>query len=228
MVVKLKTKLAFDSLGDVVKHLGVSADRIRLDPLPGTATVRDLIRIQDRENRNFELIDGILVEKVMGAKESFIALKLAHFLQTFLDLYDLGFLFGADGALRILPRLVRIPDLSFISWEQRPDYTVPDEPVPDLAPSLAIEVLSEGNTNAEMKRKLRDYFRSGVKAVWLIDQSTRSARMYASPTEFHEIGEDEELTGGDVLPGFKVRLGLLSAHLGKAKKAAKRKRTNGK
>ena len=228
MVVTTPRKPVFMSLGDVVRHLGVSADRIRLDPRPGTATVRDVIRIQDRENRNFELVDGILVEKVMGAKESFIALKLAHYLQLFLDQFDLGFLFGADGALRILPRLIRIPDISFISWEQRPDHTVPDEPVPDLAPRLAVEVLSEGNTEAEMKRKLRDYFRSGVNSVWLIDPAPRTARIYSSPSVFTEIGEAENLTTEDVLPGFKLRLGLLFAHLAVSKKPTKRKRSNGK
>lgn len=228
MVVKLNTKPVFLSLGDVVKYLGVSADRIRLIPRPGTATIRDVIRIQDRENRNYELVDGILVEKAVGARESFIALKLGHLLQLFLDHSDLGFLLGPDGTLRILPGMVRIPDISFISWDQRPDHTIPDEPVPALAPRLAVEVLSEGNTEAEMSRKLREYFESGVRIVWLIDPATRTAQLYSSPTEFVEIDESQDLTAEELLPGFKVRLGFLFAHLTPAKKPAKGKRSNGK
>ncbi len=198
MVVKLEPLPVFDSLGDVVSYLGVSPNRIRLDPRPGTATVRDVIRIQNAENRNFELIDRVLVEKVMRAKENFIALELSFYLRSFLAVHDLGFLLGPDGALRILSHLVRIPDISFISWEQRPDRTVPDEPIPDLVPRLAVEILSEGNTEVEMRRKLRDYFRSGVSAVWLIDQSTRTARTYSSPIEYVEIGETEYLRGSGI------------------------------
>ncbi len=228
MVVKFASNPVFLSLGDVVKYLGVSADRIRLDPRPGTATVRDVIRIQNRENRNFELVDGILVEKAMGARESFVALQLGYYLQFFLNQSDLGFLLGPDGTLRILPRMVRIPDISFISWDQRPDHTIPDEPVPALVPRLAAEVLSEGNTEAEMSRKLREYFESGVGTVWLIDPASRTARIYSSPKEFVEIDESQDLTAEELLPGFKVRLGLLFTHLTPAKKPARRKRSNGR
>ena len=55
------------SLANLQDHLGgVSLERIRLFPSPGTATERDLEAILDRENCTCELIDGVLVEKSMG------------------------------------------------------------------------------------------------------------------------------------------------------------------
>jgi Uma2 family endonuclease len=119
--------------------------------------------------------------------------------------------------------MVRVPDVSFISWELRPDGTVPREPVPDLAPTLAVEVLSEGNTRKEMKRKLRDYFRSGVKVVWFIDERNRTAQIFSSPTEFHLVNADEKITGGDILPGFSAKLASLFGRVEKPKRQTKRK-----
>jgi Uma2 family endonuclease len=101
---------------------------------------------------------------------------------------------------------VRIPDVCFISWARFPDRKLPREPIPALAPDLAIEVLSEGNTEAEMRRKLRDYFTAGVRLVWYIDPRTRSAKSYTSETECIEASESDSLSGRDVLPGFELSL----------------------
>src|SRR4029077_4728913 len=82
---------------------------------PGTATERDVIRIRDRERRLFELIDGVLVEKVMGYWESVLAIELARLLGNFVRRRQVGALAGEAAILRLAPGLVRIPDLSFIS-----------------------------------------------------------------------------------------------------------------
>ena len=82
--------------------------------------------------------------------------------------------------MRIAPGLVRIPDVSFICWDRLPGRESPREPIPDLAPDLAVEVLSEGNTKAEMARKVREYFEAGVKLVWLIDPKKRTARVFST------------------------------------------------
>ena len=94
----------------------------------------------------------------------------------YLDENDLGVCVGADGMMRIAPGLVRIPDVSFIAWDKLPGRESPKEPIPDLAPDLAVEVLSEGNTKAEMARKVREYFEAGVILVWLIDPKKRTAQ----------------------------------------------------
>ena len=61
----------FLSVADLLHHLGdVPAGRVRLEPVPGTATEHDVVTVHDRENRLCELVDGVLVEKVMGFDES--------------------------------------------------------------------------------------------------------------------------------------------------------------
>ena len=146
------------TVADLLTQLGsIPAHRVRLPPLPGTATKQDVIEIEARENRLCELVDGVLVEKPRGYYESRLAALILHFLEDFLEEHDLGMVLGADGTLEILPHLVRIPDVSFISWDRVPSRDeLPAEPIPNLVPDLAVEVLSESNTPEEMKRKLRE------------------------------------------------------------------------
>ena len=89
------TAMKSETLADLLDRLGgVSPQRVRLHPPQGTATVRDVVRIQDHEDRLFELVEGVLVEKVMGYPESSLAFRLGYVLQLFLAENDLGNLAG--------------------------------------------------------------------------------------------------------------------------------------
>jgi Uma2 family endonuclease len=201
---------SFMTFREVLDRLGgVDPGRVRLDPAPGTATAADVIRLQEREARLFELVDGILVEKVTGTPESFVAGELFFHLRSFLGKEDLGFALPPDGVLRIMPDMVRIPDVSFVSWDRCPTRRVPSQPVAGLVPDLAAEVLSPGKTPAEMERKLRDYFLSGVRLVWLIDHRKRRVTVYTSPEDSTRLTADHALDGGDVLPGFRLTVRTL-------------------
>jgi Uma2 family endonuclease len=196
------------TLADLRKRLGgISLDRIWFRPAPGTATEKDVIEAEARENRLCELVDGTLVEKAVGFEESRLAVRLGYLINTYLVENDLGVCVGADGMMRIAPGLVRIPDLSFVSWDRLPGRESPREPIPDLAPDLAVEVLSEGNTKAEMTRKVREYFEAGVVLVWLIDPRKRTARIFSTPEKSVLVRADQSLDAGDVLPGFVLPLG---------------------
>jgi Uma2 family endonuclease len=142
----------------------------------------------------------------MGAEESLLAAVIIKFLETFVEKHDLGIVLAPDATLRLMPGLVRIPDVSFISWKSLPEEEFPKEPIPDLFPDLAVEVLSKGNTRKEMVRKLEEYFRVGVKMVWLIQPKTQTAEIYASPTNLRTIAKNGALTGGRLLPGFVLPL----------------------
>ena len=76
-------------------------------------------------------------------------------------------------------------------------------------------MLSEGNTAEEMRRKLREYFKVGVRLVWLIDPATRTAEVYTSPRKKTTITAEEALDGGIVLPGFGLTLQELFARAGR-------------
>jgi Uma2 family endonuclease len=222
-----KPTIPFEMMGELLTSLGgISADRVRLTPTPGTATVRDVVRLLDRHKRKFELVEGTLVEKVMGFKESVVALELGSILKDWnRSAGNVGIVAGADGPFHLYLRLVRIPDLSFTNRDRLPGRRIPAEAVPNVAPNLAVEVLSEGNTQAEMERKLKEYFLSGVEVVWFVDPEKGSVKVFTSPDEVLELKEGDTLEGGNVLPGFSVPVARLFADLGEAPKPkSKRKR----
>jgi Uma2 family endonuclease len=192
-------------MADVLQRLGdISPGRVLMRPQPGRATEKDLLRVMKKTDRPFELVDATLVEKVMGFGEGFLAIDIVRLLGRFLDHHDLGELGGADATMRLMPGLVRIPDVSFVRWEKLPNRERPTEPIADLVPDLAIEVLSEGNTPGEMKRKLKEYFLAGVALVWFVDLARRTVEVFTAPDASTLFTEEQTLEGGDVLPGLRL------------------------
>ena len=76
-----------------------------------------------------------------------------------------------------------------------------------------VEVLSEGNTRAEMDRKRGEYFRAGVRVVWEIDPRRRTLRVYEAADRYTDLTEADTLAGDPVLPGFRFPLSDLFAEL---------------
>lgn len=152
-----------------------------------------------------ELVDGVLVEKPMSPKESALAMVIGRLLGNFVDEHDLGVVLGEAGMLGLFPGRVRIPDVSFIPWEKIPGEQVSGEPIASYAPDLAVEVLSPSNTRGEIDLKLRDYFLSGTRLVWVIQPKTEAARVYTSPEDSRRVGKIGKLLGEPVIPGFSLR-----------------------
>ena len=198
--------LPIETLADLIERLGgVPPHRIRYRPAPGTAVEQDVLEAA-KQGLVCELVDGVLVEKAMAYRESVLAAYLIELLNAFVRLRNLGLVTGEQGTVRLFAGLVRIPDVAFSSWDRLPNRRVPDEPIPDLAPSLAVEVLSQSNTPGEMARKRRDYFTSGVLQVWMADPAARTVDVYTNETQFTRLTEADVLDGGAVLPGFRLPL----------------------
>ena len=209
-----------ETLADLHERLGfVPLDRIRMDPLPGTATEADVIRYLDGGNKRlYELIDGTLVEKAVGTLESILAAALITRLSNYADAHDLGLVSGADGPFRMLLGNVRYPDVSFIPWSAFPDREIPDDAIWSTVPTLAIEVLSDSNTVKEINRKIGEFFSVGIQSVWVIDPPSRTAKIYISATDFETVDSTGTLDGGSVLPGFQLPLADIFAKLNRFKK----------
>jgi Uma2 family endonuclease len=195
------------TIADLLEGLGgIPARRVLLNPHPGTATERDLVALCERNNRLYELVDGTLVEKAMGFDESLFALFLSGALMDYLKNHDLGKPLGDGAMMRLFPGMVRIPDAAFISWERYPKKKRRRGEIPTLAPDLVVEVLSKDNTRKEMARKLREYFKAGVRLVWYVDPSKRTVQVYTAVDRSTLLDESQTLDGGDVLPGFSLSI----------------------
>ena len=200
------TAAKYDTLADVLHALGdIPPDRILWSPFPGTATEADQIRICETD-RLVELIDGILVEKAMGARESFMAATLIALLINFVRPKNLGVVSAPDMIMRIQDGRNRLPDVTYTAWDSIPNGQSHMVPVIDFAPDLAVEILSDSNTKKEIARKRREYFQRGVKLVWIVEPDDRTFAVYTDADVFSLLNETDTLTGGDVLPGFELPL----------------------
>ena len=180
--------------------------RVRHDPAPGMGTEQDVVDLNLREDRLYELVDRVLLEKTVGTFESYLAGLFVRLLANFVLEKNLGIVLPPDGMLRLRPGLVRIPDVSFISWQRLPNRRIPGEAIASVVPDLAVEVISQANTREEMDRKLQDYFDAGVRLVWYVYPNTREVRVYASAARYESIGADGVLDGLDVLPGLSLHV----------------------
>ena len=201
------TQVKADTLQDLMENLGnIPLFRVRMDPAPGLATEGDLLDANQKQSKLCELVDGVLVEKAMGYRESLLALLIGRIVLDFVEPRNLGLVSGPDGSVRLFPGLVRIPDVAFAAWDRFPDRRIPKAPIPTLAPDLVVEILSESNTKGEMVRKRGEYFSSGVRLIWEIDPEARAVTVYTPDGLATVLDCSKTLDGADVLPGFSLKL----------------------
>jgi Uma2 family endonuclease len=159
----------------------------------------------------YEVVDGQVVEKTVGAREIEIASILAQALGWFAKPNRLGrvvteMIFRIDRARD----LQRRPDAAFVSHARWPfQRRVPKVPVWDMIPDLAIEVVSPSDPAYEVHEKVHEYFEAGVGRVWIVYPEHREVYVYSSPKRIQVLEIGEELDGGDLLPGFRLPLAAL-------------------
>jgi Uma2 family endonuclease len=186
----------------------VPLTRIRREPPPGSATDEDLLRAP---KPICELIDGVLVEKAIGNRESILAMYIGGLIRSHVQATETGVVLGADGYFRVSEGQLRAPDVSYVPWSELPNGEIPDEAYWSVAPALVVEVLSPRNTSAEIDRKLNEFFAAGCKLAWVIDPLKKTARVHTSAKKFKELDETGTLEGGKVLSGFRLPLADLFA-----------------
>ena len=165
-------------------------------------TPEDLLAMPD--GKSYELVDGRLVERNMGAESSEVGGNLYFHLRLFCKDRDLGLVWPADNGYQCFPHapgLVRKPDVSFVRRGRLPGDIAPRGWV-RIPPDLAVEVVSPGDTAEDLEEKLEDYQKAGVPLVWVIYPKARKARVFRPDGPPAELEEDDVLSGEDVIPGF--------------------------
>lgn len=119
----------------------------------------------------------------------------------------LGIVLAAETGFRISrnPDTVRAPDVSFVSKEPIPRGG-PPEGYWDLAPDLAVEVVSPNDTTSGVQSKVQMWLESGVRLVWVVYPGTRSVVAHESLKEISTFTAGNTLSGGSVVPGFELKV----------------------
>jgi Uma2 family endonuclease len=157
-----------------------------------------------------ELVEGSIVPMTpAGFEHGAIELTIGTVLRSFVRGRDLGRVMVGEVGIYTHrnPDTVRGADVLYISHERYARQQ--SRSFLDVAPDLVVEILSPDNTAAEMRQKLDEYFAIGVRLVWVVSPRRRSVVVYQSLTEQREYGDTEALTGGEVLPGFRVPVASL-------------------
>jgi Uma2 family endonuclease len=162
----------------------------------------DLIAMPDGDS--YELVDGRLVEKPMGAESDLMAATVLTLLNNFVKPQQLGYVFGSQTAFRCFPtrpRLVRKPDVSFVARGRFVNEAVPKGDIL-VPPDLAVEVVSPNDTYEEVEAKVNEYLGAGVRLVWVISPTCRTVLIRRPDKSAAVLDSGDTLSGENALPGF--------------------------
>jgi Uma2 family endonuclease len=175
-------------------------------------TAEELLRLP-ADGMRHELIDGELRTMApAGGPHGRDALRIGARLLAHAEARVLGEVFAAETGflLRRDPDLVRAGDVAFVRADRLPTEGLPTGFVP-LAPDLVVEVVSPGDTAADVQDKVDTWLRCGTRAVWVLYPGPRLVAHRPDGTA-RALGPDDVVDGDEVLPGFRMRLrDLLSA-----------------
>ena len=175
-------------------------------PAPKVITPEDLLRMGD-EGKQFELVDGSLVERNVSTESSYVAGEVFFALKA--HARGLGYVFPADASFQCFAadsRRVRRPDVAFVTVERLPPDRFRTEGHCTSVPDLVVEVISPNDYAKAVNQKIAEWLGAGVRLVWVIDPDARTVFGYHAdrPDTADIRREADTLTGDPVLPGFAV------------------------
>jgi Uma2 family endonuclease len=160
------------------------------------------VMLPENRDRNFEYIAGEIVEVVSGGKSSRKGFALAIEVGVYVKRNKLGRCTGADGGY-VVSGEDYILDGAFMSYARQPEEN--NEAYNPLAPDLAIEMLSPGNTKDEISHKVGNYIAAGT-VLWLGNPETQIIDVYVPGQPVKRLRVGDFIEGGDVLPGFRLAI----------------------
>jgi Uma2 family endonuclease len=176
---------------------------------PTEITPEDLLAMP--EGKDFELVDGRLVERSMSALSSWVGGEILFRIRLFLKDNPVGLVWGADNGFQCFPddpNKVRKPDVSFLRRERIPSDLMQQGYV-RVAPDLAVEVISPNENAEELHEKVSDYLNAAVALIWVVYPESRVISVQRADKTGSRLTIDDELSGESILPGFALRLETL-------------------
>ena len=161
----------------------------------------DFVERPENRARSFELVREVIEVSRRDAPHGFICGNA----KTARQPHSKGYIVSNDTGVILErdPDTVRGPDVAY--YEDVVNFDELPEKWGDIAPRLAIEVLSPNDLARYITEKINDYLDNGVELVWVIDPESRTVTIY-SKTGVKKLTEKDTLTGGDVLPSFRCKV----------------------
>jgi Uma2 family endonuclease len=178
-------------------------------PAGGAEPVRPEDLLEREDGARYELIDGRLVERHMGARSSEVAANIIRVIGQYVVENKLGKVFAPDCGYQIFaddPNGVRFPAVSFIARGHLPEDKAPDGHVL-IPPDLAVEVVSPHDSAEQVEAKRVAFLRAGTRLFWVVYPDSRTVHVYRQGKHHAlALAEGDELSGEEVLTGFLCRV----------------------
>lgn len=163
------------------------------------------------ENSLHEVVDGVRLETVMSNKAVGVNTQLGTQLANHARAERVGRVW-IEGMFLLEPAATRKrrPDVAFVSYDRWPRETpIPEGGAWQVAPDLAVEVISPTDLAESALAKVREYFEAGVRLVWVVYPELRVVHIFESFTTIRVVAADGVLEGGEVIPGFRLPMATL-------------------
>jgi len=138
-----------------------------------------------------------------------ICSRLNIFIGTYVLEQKLGKVYDSSTGFRLSERVLLSPDIAFVSKARLKKILIAPDKFLYGSPDLAVEVLSPSDRMRQIHRKLDLYFEHGTRLVWLVNFKIEQVHIYRPDSIEALTRPNDILTGGNVLPGFKCRLGRI-------------------
>ncbi|MFN0094685.1 MAG: Uma2 family endonuclease [Dehalococcoidia bacterium] len=180
-------------------------------PMPALSrriTAEEFLWLPDTDG--FELVDGELQEKAMGAHAAWVGSKLIQAIWAFPGRPSRSMVAGHEAGVTIWPenpRLLRKPDVLYYRPGRIEGPSIPEGWL-SVVPDLVVEVISPREDANALHRKILDYRRAGVPTIWVIYPDSGTAEVWQGD-RVGLIPPEGVLDGDAFLPGFRISLAEL-------------------
>ena len=167
-------------------------------------TPEELLAMPDGEH--YELVNGVPVARTMSLLSARVEAKVIRRLDGHCEKTELGWVLGPTCGYRCFswkPGKVRRPDASFIARDRLPPQELWSEGYVTIPPDLAVEVTSPTDEVYDLEEKVEEYLRAGVRLIWVIHPEVRAIQVIRADGSGLRIRSGGELSGEDVVPGFR-------------------------
>lgn len=100
---------------------------------------------------------------------------------------------------------MRRPDIAFFTNNQIEKAKEGNDEIPEFV----IEVISENDNINKVEAKISEYYKAGVKVVWLILPEEKSVHVYTSRRDVKICIENDICSAAPVLPEFEIGVDVL-------------------
>ncbi len=177
----------------------------RLKKIPrDQMTEAEFLDICDEDLRA-EFVDGrIIVHSPASLDHVDLSTFIVTLVKMFVDKQSLGRVLGDNFQVRLRPGLRRVPDLVFISNDNKVKITKTEI---DGAPDLVVEIVSPDSVERDWRDKYFEYEKAKIREYWVIDPLSKRFQMYCLNAKGKFVAQPAEKGAlkSNVLRGFWLK-----------------------